>query len=142
LGFIATKAGYSQPCRASFVLKTEGSFVARAEEELDLYLVPDAILSSSGVPASMPILPSSLSGLVFERTEQGPRPIAGASIMADFTYGNGWAPNARTLTDATGRYVLCNMSYAELIVEKAGFSQAARRVGADTGRADVELTRR
>ena len=99
---IATKAGYSQPCRAPVASATNGV--------LDIYLVSDEILSTTGVPSSMPILQPTLSGLVFERTPEGARPIPAAFVIGDFTGGFGWAPSATTRSDATGRYMLCGVN--------------------------------
>jgi hypothetical protein len=93
----AELAGYSQPCRVP-VTATTG---------IDVYMVSNALLATTGIPSSMPIVPPTLTGLVFEQTPQGRRPIVGATVIGDFSYGYGWAPSATTQSDATGRYLLC-----------------------------------
>jgi hypothetical protein len=96
---VAEKPGYSQPCRVP---------ITSTDKDQDVYLVSDALLSTTGVPGSLPIVQPVLTGRVFRRTELGELPIAGASVVLDFSGGMGWAPSARTMTDASGRYLLCN----------------------------------
>lgn len=98
----AVLAGYSQPCRVP-VTATTG---------IDVYMVSNALLATTGIPSSMPIVPPTLTGLVFEQTPQGRRPIVGATVIGDFTGGDGWAPSATTQSDATGRYLLCAVASA------------------------------
>jgi hypothetical protein len=98
LKVIATKAGYSQPCRAPMASATNGV--------LDIDLVSDEVLSTTGVPSSMPIAQPTLSGLVFEQTPQGPRPIPAAWVGIS-TWGD--HDSAATRSDATGRYLLCGV---------------------------------
>lgn len=105
LKVVAQKAGYSQPCRVSLRPTTA---------DQDLYVVANETLATSGVPASMPIVGPVLTGRVFERIANGERPLSGATVILDFTGGMGWAPSATAITDATGRYLLCN-------VEDVGF---------------------
>jgi hypothetical protein len=102
LKIIAGKGGYSQPCRAAVATATNGV--------LDIFLVSNALLATSGVPSSMPVVQPTLSGLVFERTADGSRPIPGAGVIGDFSGGMGWAPSATTLADATGHYMLCGVA--------------------------------
>jgi len=146
LKLVGVKTGYSQPCRVPI---TPTANVVR-----DLYLVSDATLSSTGVPASMPIAPQTLSGVVFERTPAGDRPVAGASVTGDFSSGLGWGPSAQTRSDAEGHYFLCGISQSELglslYVTKPGYQAAwvvvDRRGGGSIdlnlgGNLDVELKR-
>ena len=136
---IAEKAGYSQPCRVPIVATSA---------DQDVYLVSDDTLSTTGIPSSMPIVHPTLTGRVFERTPDGTRPIARASVVLDFTGGMGWAPSASTVTDAAGGYLLCNVVdstgfgwYAW--VTKAGYYEAYVPVILDrNGGFDVELVRR
>ena len=60
--------GYYQPCYAGTLL--------RSETTLDAHVVSGSVLSTSGVPPSMPVAEIFLSGRVFERTAQGDRAIA------------------------------------------------------------------
>ena len=109
--------GYSQPCRAGVVLT--------ADTTLDVYLVPNTLLATSGIPASMPVVGPTVSGRVVKRTPDGLRPVAEATVIIDFSGGMGWAPSANTVTDATGRFMLCGVSNVGLghyiFVSKTGF---------------------
>jgi hypothetical protein len=97
----AKKEGYAQPCRAAVDVTRDSV--------LDVYLVPAAVLAQSGIPASMPIVEPTLSGFVVERTATGVTPVAEVPIVADFSGLMSWAPSATTVTDAAGRYFLCNV---------------------------------
>ena len=134
----AVMAGYSQPCRAPVANATNGV--------LDIYLVSDEILSTTGVPSSMPILQPTMSGLVFEQTPEGARPIPGASLIGDFSGGFGWAPSAATRSDAMGRYMLCGVSAVglgfDLWVGSPGYAPVETLVDVRQTRSfDVELKR-
>jgi hypothetical protein len=136
LKIIAERPGYSQPCRVP---------VARGVTEQDVYLVSDATLAMSGIPSTMPTVPPILTGRVFERTSQGPRPISDAAVIGDFSGGNGWAPSATTKTDPDGRYSLCNVDNKVgggllLLVSKPGYTSVAVP-GDPGGNGDVELIR-
>ncbi len=116
---------------------------------LDVYVVSTALLSTTGVPASMPVVQPTLSGLVFERTPEGIRPIAGATVVGDFSGGNGWGPSATTISDGAGRYLLCGVTDAGLglflWVAQAGYREASTPVDSHllrgSGTFDVQLTR-
>jgi len=117
---IAVKAGYSQPCRVQVVPGIRNH---------DIHLVSNVTLATAGMPASFPIVPPVLSGAVFEQTPAGRQPIAGASIILDFSGGMDWAPSARTTTDPQGRYVLCNVEVRtgfglSALVAKEGYASA------------------
>jgi hypothetical protein len=136
LKVIAEKAGYNQPCRAPIASATNGV--------LDIYLVSDETLSTTGMPSTMPILQPTLSGLVFERTSEGARPIPAAFLVGNFN-GDGWAPSATTRSDATGRYMLCGVSGRYgfvLLALSSGYARVEMLV--DVGRTssfDIELKR-
>jgi hypothetical protein len=129
---------YSQPCRVP---------VHDARANHDVYLVSNHLLATTGVPSSMPIVPPVLTGRVFERTSDGARSIAGASITLDFTGGMGWAPSATTMTDAAGRYVLCNVVDitglgVSALISKTGYREVLVGVAVQPGGIfDVELQR-
>ena len=95
------KEGYSQPCRAAVDLKRDSV--------VDVYVVSNALLEKSGIPPSYPVVQPTLAGRVVERTSSGLTPIAGARVVVDFGALLGWAPSTRTVSDATGRYLLCNI---------------------------------
>jgi hypothetical protein len=134
---LALKNGYSQPCSA---------LTNTASNGLDLDVVPDEILSTTGLPSAMPIRQPTLSGLVFERTPDGPRPIPGTSVLGDFTGGMGNGTGAMTLSDALGRYVLCGVVDAglgfEIWASKSGYGSAYVPVDVRVMRVlDIELVR-
>ena len=116
---VAEKAGYSQPCRVAIIA---------TDRDQDVYLISNDLLATTGVPASMPIVEPVLTGRVFERMAQGDQPIVGAKVVLDFTGGMGWAPSATTVTDASGRYLLCNVVNVGLgfaaLVQKQGYGSA------------------
>jgi hypothetical protein len=138
LKLIATKAGYSQPCRLPIIATNQVH---------DVYLVSNEVLSTTGVPPTLSVVQPTLSGLVFEQTPEGRRPISGAAVIGDFTGGMGWAPSATTRTDTSGRYVLCNVVDASglglaLLVSKEGYDNAFVSVYPLVSSFDVELRRR
>jgi len=136
---IAEKAGYSQPCRVPVVPTSSAH---------DIHVVSNDTLSTAGLPASFPIVPPVLEGMVFEQTPAGQQPIAGASIILDFTGGMGWAPSARTTTDPQGRYMLCNVEDStglglSALVAKEGYARAFVDVTVrPPGNFDIEPKRR
>ena len=134
---IAEKPGYLQPCRTPSALAINGV--------LDVYLVSEDVLSTTGVPSSMPILQPTLSGLVFEQTSQGARPIPGAVLALDFTGGLGYAISAATRSDATGRSLLCgvdDVGFGLLLYASAeGYLPVAVPIDVRATRSvDIELT--
>ena len=112
---------------------------------LDVHLVSDAVLTTSGIASSMPLVEPRVTGRIFERTSGGEQPIPGARVVADFTGGDGWAPSATTMSDATGRFLICGADRSLglgllLIVSKAGYENAAVPVGlAPADSYDIEL---
>ena len=141
---VAEKRGYRQPCRTPV-----------AGAVIDLHVVSDSVLTTNGLPASVPMTEPFLSGRVYEQTSEGPRGIPGAIVVGDFSGGFGWAPSATTMTDPNGRYSLCNMQdiglrFGFLLnVNKPGFVSASGAeffdVRVDLGMSrtiDVELFRK
>ena len=131
----AEAPGYSQPCRAGAILDRDTT--------LDVHLVSDTLLTSTGPPPSMPVAERRISGRVFERTPAGTQPISGSRIIGDFSAGFGWAPSATTLTDATGSYLLCGLEGdlgVELNVSKAGYAGATVHINLGLSTTyDIEL---
>ena len=94
------KEGYVQQCAAP-TLRPSGP------STLDLRLVSKALLSAD--PASVPAPPQAfrnISGVVYENTADGKRPVPGAPVdfepIEDF-------PAAITYSDAQGKYLLCGL---------------------------------
>jgi len=99
----AEKEGYSQPCRANVDLKRDSV--------LDVFVVSNTLLARTGIPSSYPVIEPTLTGLVFERTAGGgTKPVSGVRVGIDFTGGWGWAPSAITVSDAEGRFLMCNVT--------------------------------
>jgi hypothetical protein len=96
---LTSKDGYVQQCATT---KT----VVGDNATLDLRLTSIANLSSAR-PKSDPGS-RTVSGIVFETTATGPRPVQGATVgwFAFFDNGEGMA---RTFTDAAGFYLLCSL---------------------------------
>ena len=95
-GFVllyASKNGYSQPCAATATVS--------ADTVLDIELVSD---STSQPPSK--IASPTLSGVVFETTREGKRPVAGAGVAMEWFPD---LPTARTKSDSAGRYLLCSL---------------------------------
>jgi hypothetical protein len=113
--FVRAEAGaYYQPCRA-------GAYLA-GDTAIDVHLVPRAVLSTSGVPVSVPIAEPYVTGRVFEVTAQGEVPIRGAVVSGTPQEERIWGPSVSTLTDAFGRYVLCgSRGMFELVASAAEY---------------------
>ena len=99
---VAEKAGFVQPCRANIDLQQNSA--------LDIFLVSNELLAKRGIPSSLPIIEPTISGLVFELTASGVKPVAGALVVIDFTAGLGWAASATTVSGPDGRFLLCNVT--------------------------------
>jgi hypothetical protein len=97
----AVTDNYSQPCRAAINMTQDST--------LDIYLVSNSVLATRGVPASLPVVAPTLTGRVLEPTSTGMKPAAGVRVYVDFSGGLGIAASANTVTDPSGRYLLCNV---------------------------------
>ena len=77
----------------------------------EVNIVSKDVLSTTGVPDSYPIASrtsSYVSGIIFERTPDGPHPLAGASVSLLPQWGVESGPGySTTLSDALGRYAIC-----------------------------------
>jgi hypothetical protein len=93
------KDGYVQQCAAPQV-------TLLSDTRVDLQLVSKANLSASTLQTPAEGF-RSVSGVVYENTEAGKRPVAGAFVdyepLMDF-------PAAITVSDAAGRYLLCGVA--------------------------------
>jgi hypothetical protein len=127
MSLAATKEGFSQPCRPAIDRWAQGS-----TDDVEVYLVADTLLSTAGTPSSMPIVPSVLSGRAVERSPSGERGVAGVRVSADFSAGYWGYVDASTVSDASGRFVLCGMSqpYASYVDEGGvGFPTGIVEIG-------------
>jgi hypothetical protein len=109
----------------------------------DVHLVVDLQRLGAHLPADLQSLQPTLSGVVFEQTPEGPRPLAGVRVELDAVHGLG-VPIATTVTDADGRYVLCAVPYLPglvLFASTAGFPLFEASVEPTRTVLDIELRR-
>jgi len=104
-----------QPCQV----------VVRADSDVmqDIHAVADRQQLGAQLPAEFLAHAPLLSGVVFERTDDGRRPLADVRVELDGLHGLGWVA-ATTLTDANGRYVLCGLGdepSTYLFASKSGY---------------------
>jgi hypothetical protein len=138
----AEGSGYYSPCPA-------GWDVVQSNRVFDVHVVSATLLSTSGAPATVPRLGSIwVSGIVFERTPQGTRPIAGATVTLA-AEGSDPRSGSTTLTDSAGRYLVCppipstgTDQYASLHSSREGYRSAigSAFLGWDYTGVDIELT--
>ena len=141
----AAGSGYYAPC-------PNGGVLVR-DRPVDVHVVSGTLLSTTGMPASVPLLgPIWVSGKVFESTPQGPLPIAGALVNmgnSDVDLFGVWR-GSTTLTDAAGRYLLCpNLpghgtdTQISIRVRLNGYQPASRPalLGWEYTNIDIELNR-
>jgi len=135
----AAASGYRQPCRAAITL-------VDGENILDVHLVRESVLSTTGIPASLPVVEPYVSGQVFERTAQGDLPVKGALVSGEFGWDLRDEPivEVATLTDASGHYLLCGVESATGVsVVASGYAFARATVNLARARSyDFALERR
>jgi hypothetical protein len=96
---IPVESGFRAPCPSGF-----DSFQEKVTT--DIHLVSDAILSSTGVPASVPTPGPNVSGKVTERrSSEKNAPVAGASIELAGDLNSVF--RSVTLTNASGNFLVC-----------------------------------
>jgi hypothetical protein len=126
---------YVQPCAVT---------VEPGGRPPEVHLVVDPKQLGANLPAALQALQPTLSGVVFERTPEGSRPLADVLVALDGSAGVGGVPIARTVTDAEGRYVLCavpNVPYLALFASAAGFPLFETSVDPARAVLDIELLR-
>jgi hypothetical protein len=135
----ASLSGFHQPCRASIALQDTPNV-------LDIHLVAESTLRSSGVPSSLPVLNPQVSGQIVERTLQGDVPVSGALVSGEFGWELNDEPSVRitTVSDGTGRYLMCGADGATGVsVTAAGYLPARAAVNLRTSSFyDFTLVRR
>jgi hypothetical protein len=116
--WVSVSAGAGvQPCAIGFSPKGDST--------VDINLVWDLQQLGANLPPGLPLQPPTLSGVVYEQTSKGRRPIAEALVGLDAVGGDG-VVIANTRTDANGRYMLCGVPQRErtaLYVQSGGFSR-------------------
>jgi hypothetical protein len=138
---IPSNAGFHAPCPA-------GSDYVPVSTRFDVDVVADAVLASSGVPASYPRRQTLLAveGRVVE-SGGGRQPLG--DVTVDLGVGV-YTSTSATLTNARGEYFLCTNppgtgtdQMAPLRASKAGFHTSVRDISmGNESRVDFELTRR
>jgi hypothetical protein len=98
----ALKEGLSQPCRPTIT-----DWLAGRTDEVNIHLVSDEVLASSGMPPLLPTEGPIVEGRAF--TADGRRTaLAGVRIEVNFL-GFFRPASAWTLSDASGRFKLCGL---------------------------------
>ena len=128
---------YTQQCATTVTLDADRS------QDVTLTSRDNLVVGNSRLPPRGPGT-RTVSGVVFEVTETGRQPVAGASV--------GWEGDmdlvvAHTVTDTSGRYLLCGLPETRLdslFALKAGYSRDGLymlvEAGSDT-MLDIELKR-
>ena len=128
------KDGYVQPCAVTRFIRSDVSGV-RVE------LMPVSAFDVVSAPRPQLAVEPSVTGVVYETTATGRRPIAGARVWLVDGIDN---VLATTMSDRSGGYFVCNLPTAAwLTVSKDGFKN--RSVGpvnsSETRVIDIELMR-
>jgi hypothetical protein len=97
---VSPEQGYRAPCPLAIPL-------LGANSVLDLHVVSNASLSTGGIPASLPTHFPTVSGMVSETVSGSVRPVGGAALDLLFDPEAESGVFASTLSDPTGRYVVC-----------------------------------
>ena len=138
-------AGYRAPCPLYTVL------VLNSNSILNLEVVSDATLASTGIPQSLPTnFPLTISGTVSETVPAGGGPVGGVAL--ELFYGLPASESDRalasTLSDAAGRYLVCvpppggTDQMFSIRARKNGYQPATQLVQVGAGeRLDFELRR-
>jgi hypothetical protein len=92
-------AGFHAPC-ASGLDGLEGRIT------MDIHVVSDDTLSSTGLPASVPTTDLKVRGNVMTRTAAGVQVITGAIVRLTLEIDH--VPRSSTLSDRSGRFLLCS----------------------------------
>jgi hypothetical protein len=94
-----SESDYRAPCPS-------GSTAITGDASFDVHVVSTALLSTSGVPASIQRSFLRVEGTVIERVSDGVLPVAGATVDLADDDSDRWVFST-TLTDARGRYMAC-----------------------------------
>jgi hypothetical protein len=132
---IPYEPGFHAPC-------PPGLDALAGDARLDIHVVPDRVLSSSGMPVSVPITGTNVRGRVVERTKAGVRPVGGAAVRL---VSDTELLRSSTLSDGTGKFLLCSNVSADrhtLQVNKDGYRPDSRSVFiGDMDSVTVEIVR-
>ena len=95
----AATAAYLSPCPAGTTWLS-----VNPNRTFEVNVVSKDVLSTTGMPESYPVT-IPVSGTVFERSSDGPHPVAGALVSLGDDSSLGFST---TLSDALGRYTICS----------------------------------
>jgi hypothetical protein len=128
-----------------------GTDVLSADRQFDVHVVSIDVLSTTGLPESLPRSSIWVSGTVQERVAGGLRPVTGAVVTLEDVDGLSYRAVATTVSDSQGRYLVCTSPpgtgtdvLAYVSARKDGFELRRRDVflGWDYADIDLELTRK
>jgi hypothetical protein len=110
---------------------------------IDSFHVTDTAQLGTNLPAALASRLPLVSGVLFEQTANGPRPVPNFWVTLDAMGGDGMMI-ADTLTDAEGRYVFCNVPHRPgLVIATGGGAFDLANVDAlNKTKVDVELKRK
>jgi hypothetical protein len=97
---IPADGGYQAPCPPGF----PGIGLSTG---LDVHVVPDAVLATTGLVATVPQMEFRISGTVTERTPEGTRPVAGAMVELSGEGEVRGLVRSVTLSNRDGNYLVC-----------------------------------
>jgi hypothetical protein len=129
LAITASRQGYRQPCAATVT--------AFGHAAVDVQLVPKEKVPASMTASRAPLL----SGIAFESTPAGMRPVVSADLYLTWKMG---PVIASATTDGEGRYQMCGVPSGRLslVAVKPGYAPADAAVWFDgEQRLDIELSR-
>lgn len=130
--------GY-QPCAVTVQPAANGGDVAA-----DIHTIVDPLLLGGNLPEALRSQEPTLSGMVYEQTPDGRRPVPNVWVSLDGLHGLGLLI-AETLTGADGRYALCRVPHLPGLTIYASltdfqlFEYSADLIGKQT--LDIELRR-
>jgi hypothetical protein len=131
----AERAGYRQPCGATVRLGGE-------PVRLDIEIVSDEALSRDATLPDLMGGTPTLSGVVFESTPGGRRPVADADVFFEWSMD---LVTAMSRSDANGRYRMCRLPTGRVDVTavKPGYATSGQLVQFEGDTVlDFELSRR
>jgi hypothetical protein len=118
--------GFHAPCPL-------GLDALAGDARLDIHVVPDWVLSSSGLPALVLIEGAHVRGRVVERTDPEVRPVRGAALRLVSDTELLWSS---TQFDASGKFLLCSNVPADrhtLHAKRDGYRAESRSISIAEG---------
>ena len=133
IGILAFKAGYVQPC----------AVILNVDQDVEVYveMLPVSMFAADAVPRPQSSVEPSLTGVIYENTESGHKPVAGAQLWAEYPLMIG---AATTLSNNRGQYFVCNLSQITDLYVSAPDFETTIVSNIDTGQTpylEIELKR-